>query len=60
MNILTVIITSEEMYKAAKTAGIALILFGYIIFLSGSMDIVAEKPKGIQISVGVEHPFPEK
>lgn len=48
------------MYKAAKTAGIALILFGYIIFLSGSMNIVAEEPKGIQISVGVEHPFPEK
>jgi len=60
MNIFVQIITSEEIFKATKTAGIALILFGYILFLRGSIDIAVEEPKGIQISVGVEHPLPVK
>ncbi|MCH8821756.1 hypothetical protein IID23_04535 [Patescibacteria group bacterium] len=60
MNIFVQIITSEEIFKAAKTAAIALMIFGYVLFLRGSMDIAIEEPKGIQISIGVEHPLPEK
>ena len=60
MNIFVQIITSEEIFKATKIADIALMLFGYVLFLRGSMDIAIEEPKGIQISIGVEHPLPEK
>ena len=60
MNIFVQILTSEEIFKAAKTAAIALMLFGYVLFLRGSADIAIEEPKGIQISIGVDHPLPEK
>ena len=60
MNIFVKVLTSEEIFKTAKTAAIALMLFGYVLFLRGSMDIAIEEPKGIQISIGVEHPLPEK
>lgn len=60
MNIFAQIITSEEIFKAAKTVAFTVVLFGYVLFLRGSMDIAIEEPKGIQISVGIEHPFPDK
>lgn len=60
MNIFVQIITSEEIFKAAKTVAIALMLLGYIMFLRGSIDIAVAEPRGLQISVGVEHPLPEK
>lgn len=60
MNIFVKVLKSEEIFKAAKTAAIALMLLGYIMFLRGSMDIAATEPKGLQISVGVEHPLPVK
>lgn len=61
MNIFVKVLISEEIFKAAKTVAIALMLFGYVLFLRGSMDIaIIEEPKGIKISIGVEHPLPEK
>ena len=60
MNIFVQVLISEEIFKAAKTAALALVLFGYVLFLRGSMDIAATQPKGLQILVGIEHPLPEK
>ena len=60
MNIFIRVLTSEAVFKAAKTAAIALIIFGYVMFLRGSTEIEAAKPKGLQISVGIDHPLPEK